>query len=167
MQLIKLSRVLMSVLMVATVSGCAHHNLMEAGEEYTSQGRYELAMQAYQKALKLEPDDQETMDRFYQSRDHFDQWLANVRQVADAAYSQSQQGKAMMLYGKIADATQDPAALARYNEIHRQMAANHQLYMQVEADPYLFGNGLGQEINGLTLVSSKKSVTSETSRVHM
>ncbi len=166
MQLIKLSRVLMSVLLVATVSGCAHQNLMEAGEDYTSQGRYELAMLSYQKALNLEPDDKETMDRFYQSRERFDQWLQNVRQAADAAYSQNHRGKAMLLFGKIADVTQDPTALARYNEIHQQMTARHQLYMQLEADPYLFGNHLGQGINGLALVHRSKGL-GETSRVHI
>ncbi len=167
MQLIKLSRVLMSVLLVATVSGCAHYNLMETGEDYSSQGRYELAMQAYQKALKLEPDDKETMDRFNQSRDRFDQWLTNVRQAADEAYSQDHRGKAMLLYGKIADTTQNPIALARYNEIHQQMAANHRLYIQLEKDPNLFGNDLGEEINGLTLVHGTQRPTLETSSVYI
>ncbi|OZG72625.1 hypothetical protein BTA51_13935 [Hahella sp. CCB-MM4] len=167
MQLIKLSRVLMSVLLVATVSGCAHHNLMEAGEDYTSQGRYELAMQAYQKALKLEPDDQETMDQFSQSRDRFNQWLTSVRQAADKSYAQDHRGKAMLLYGKIADATQDPTALTRYNEIHQEMADNHQLYIQLEKDPILFGNYLGEEINGLTLVHGSISHTPETSSVYI
>ena len=46
------------------VSGCAHKKLINAGDDYLSQGNYQHAVEKYKKALDEKPKDAKTLLKY-------------------------------------------------------------------------------------------------------
>jgi len=84
------------------VSGCAHKKLVSAGDDYLGQGKYQYAVEKYQKALKEKPNDAKTLDKYNQARALFDTWLNKLEFSAQQAEKNQHLAKAQLLYAKLA-----------------------------------------------------------------
>ncbi|WP_431686330.1 tetratricopeptide repeat protein [Hahella sp. NBU794] len=154
-------------LVALAVTGCAHRNLIKDGEEYYAQGRYELAVERYEEALKLKPNDKDTQNRLQQARRDFTAWLNQVRSAANTAYDRNNLGKAMLLYGKVAQATHEQSAWDRYNSAYQTIATQHQFRIKLDSDRRVFGDDLGYGVAGLQLVNKVNSKLGNEARVSM
>ncbi|ABC28717.1 protein containing tetratricopeptide repeat (TPR1, TPR2) [Hahella chejuensis KCTC 2396] len=154
-------------LVALAVTGCAHRNLIKDGEEYYAQGRYELAVEMYEEALKLKPNDKETQNRLQQARRDFTAWLNEVRRSANTAYDRNNLGKAMVLYGKVAQATHEQSAWDRYNSAYQTLATQHQFRIQLDSDRHIFGDDLGYGVAGLQIVKKANGKRDNEARVGM
>jgi len=83
-------------------SGCAHKKLVNAGDDYLTQGNYQYAVEKYQKALKEKPNDVKTLNKYNQAKALFETWLDKLEFSAQQAEKQQYLGKAQLLYAKLA-----------------------------------------------------------------
>jgi len=83
------------------LSGCAHKELINDGDDYISQGQYQLALERYQKALEVKPNDVKTKQKVAQTQRNFDLWLDQISAAAIQAEKDNLPAKAQILYAKL------------------------------------------------------------------
>lgn len=95
---------LVSILFLSTllISGCAHKKHIEAGDQYVQQGRYELAIRAYEEALNSRKNDKKTRQKLATAKTFFSEWLLQINQQALQAESNEQLEVALLLHAKLA-----------------------------------------------------------------
>jgi len=98
----RLLQFLILFLLLLITSGCSHKKLMNAGNDYFSQGQYQKAVEKYQKALLEQPHDEKTLAKLNQAKALFDGWLKQVEFSAQQAEQKHQFAKAQLLYSKLA-----------------------------------------------------------------
>jgi hypothetical protein len=98
----RLSQLPIIFLLLFIISGCAHKKLMNAGNDYLSQGKYQSAVEKYQKALREQPSDAKTLAKLKQAQALFNGWLEQVEFSAQQAEKNHQLAKAQLLYAKLA-----------------------------------------------------------------
>lgn len=84
------------------LSGCAHKELLNDGDDYIVQGQYQLALEKYQKALDVKPKDVKTKQKVAQAQRNFDLWLDQIAAAAIQAEHDNLPAKAQLLYAKLA-----------------------------------------------------------------
>ncbi len=156
-RILKILKSLPFILLFLVLSGCAHQNLMDDATDYLVQGRYELAVERYREALRLEPNNKETQRQLNQARQQLQTWLGKVKQAALQAQNERQQGKALILNAKLASLNHDQAALQNYNELYQNIKQKYQYQVVLSYPESLLGESLGYEIAGLQLVDQKSA----------
>ena len=136
------SKLLLSFIMVCGLSGCAHKNLIEDGQEFEQVGRYELAVQQYQRALELKPKDSKTRQKLAMAQQSLDFWLDDILRQADSAKAQGLDGRALILYSKVAQLRRDAHALAQYKSLHQQLKTQARYHLAIN-DSSQLGNNIG------------------------
>jgi len=144
------------------VTGCAHQRLSESANENLQQGRYELALQDYEQALALKPNNRQNLEGKLQAQRQLDLWLDRVQETADSAYARAEKGKALLLYAKIMELRNTPQAVRRYQSLLGEISEAQQLSLKLSGDAGIFGADFGASIPGLTLVSNAKAGESYT-----
>lgn len=133
-------------------TGCAHKKLIDAGENFNNQGRYELAVENYQNALSIEPDDAKTRKDLAFAQQQLDLWLDNILIQADIAKQKGLNGRALLLFSKLAKLRQDQYALNQYKQLHQQLADQARYTLAVNS-PKGLGNALGQSLADVQVIS--------------
>ena len=114
-------KTLFIILITVFLSGCAHKEFINDGDEYISQGQHQLALEKYQSALEVKPKDVKTQQKVKQAQALFDQWLDQVKIAAVQAENNNLTVKAQLLYAKLAKHRnnlhfkQKQLAMSRYN----------------------------------------------------
>lgn len=144
-----LSKITLLLVIAITLSGCAHQRFTKNANNHLQQGHYELAIQEFEKALNLKPDNQENQANYQMAREYMDIWLDSVKRAADKAYANNEPGKAMLLYGKLAEMRKDSESLERYQSLSTMLIQQHQLRVSLEFDPMVFGGDFARDIPGL------------------
>jgi len=111
------------------LSGCAHQNLMEDGEKFLQQGRYELAVQKYQRAVALSPQDEESQRMLKQAQKLYQGWLQTVIQAARKAEQSGLQGKALVLYAKAASTDYGREYFSQYQSMQQNLWSKSQFFV--------------------------------------
>ncbi len=83
------------------LSGCAHRELMNDGDDYISQGHYQLALERYLEALEVKPNDIKTQQKVAQAQRNFNLWLDRISVAAIQAEKDNLPAKAQILYAKL------------------------------------------------------------------
>ena len=145
-----MGQIILVSLTLVLASGCAHQRLVEDGEELTNKGRYELAVRKYKKALELKPKDHKTRQKLEQAQYELDLWRDNLLAEADNAKDAGLNGRAMLLYSKVAqlsshNSTISSEAISEYKALHKALKKQARYHLQV-TNPQSLGNSLGQQI---------------------
>lgn len=124
---------LASILIVFTlfISGCAHKRHIEAGDQFMQQGKYELAIRAYEEALNSRSRDKETRRKLSVAQNQFDQWLNNIAQLAQQAEANNQREVALLLHAKLANQGNYQSKQA-FNQLYSQVRPSivYHVYLQ-------------------------------------
>ncbi|MCO7224961.1 tetratricopeptide repeat protein [Pleionea sp. CnH1-48] len=138
------------------LTGCAHQRLMDSAQDNMLEGRYEEAVNQYQQALKLEPDDQKTRAKLAQAQTHYRQWLGEVKKLAVSAEKQGLKGKALLLHAKLAAAQYDQSSLQRYNQLYADLKQDTQFLTRLKYNQRLLQPELANGIAGLKVSTKAK-----------
>lgn len=137
-------------------TGCAHQQLVDAGEEFNQQGRYELAVEKYQKALELKPNDRKTQQDLTFAQDQLNFWLEELHAQADTAKQQGLNGRALLLYGKVAQLTRDNSTLNHYKALRKQL--REQNYYKIELQiPAQLSERIARNLANVRLINQADS----------
>ena len=114
--------ILLSILVFLTVlsSGCTHKRLINAGDDYLTQGQYQHAFEKYQRAMNEKPDNVETQQKFEQTKILFEGWLDKVERSAIKAEQNNDFAKAQILYSKLAKHRQTSFYRQKQRELYQQ-----------------------------------------------
>ena len=145
-------RVLFILLVGLVTTGCAHKDLIDAGEDYNRQGRYELAVVKYSKALELKPNNKKTREKLAIAQLQLDLWLDDLLLDADAAKQNGLEGRALLLYSKVAKLRKAPHALAQYKLLHQQLG-NDVRYKVAAQYPTTLGKNLGHRLKDIQIIN--------------
>jgi hypothetical protein len=130
------SKLVLVMIALGTLAGCAHQRLVDSAQDHLHQGRYELALREYDQALRQKPDHAKSQMGYRAAKHHLDAWLQNLQQAADHAYDNHQPGKALLLYGKLAQARGDSASLESYRELYSQLKQQYRLQVDLAFEAF-------------------------------
>jgi exonuclease VII small subunit len=136
------TKLLLTCIVAVALSGCAHKNLIEDGQQFEQAGRYEMAVEQYQKALELKPKDSKTRQKLALAQQSLDLWLDELLQQADTAKTRGLKGRALILYSKVAQLRRDAHALAQYKSLHQQLKSQARYRLAINS-PKALGNNIG------------------------
>ncbi len=155
MQTMKIAtpRILILLSAIVFLSGCAHQRLSDSANTNLQQGRYELALEDYNQALALKPNNRQNLEGQRQARQNLDLWLDTVHRAADRAYGNQEKGKALLLYAKIVQLRKVPQAIERYQSLLEDITQAQQLPLNASGNPQTFGPHFASSIPGLKLQS--------------
>jgi len=157
---ISTARQFILVIMIGLLTtGCAHKRLIDDGEDFDRAGRYELAVNKYKKALALKPKDSKTQKKLQIAQNALDNWLEQLLVKADTAFEQGLNGRAMVLYSKVAQLSDNPHALAQYKMLHKTLKDQARYHLLINA-PQQLGKNLGRQLADVTLVKQIDSQAS-------
>ncbi len=145
-------RVLFILFAGLVTTGCAHKDLIDAGEDYNRQGRYELAVAKYSKALELEPNNKKTRAKLNIAQLQLDLWLDDLLIEADAAKQNGLDGRALLLYSKVAKLRNEPDARGLYKQLHQQLG-NNVRYKVAAKYPATLGKNLGHRLKDIQIIN--------------
>jgi predicted nucleic acid-binding Zn-ribbon protein len=145
-------RVLFILLVGLVTTGCAHKELIDAGEDYNRQGRYELAVVKYSKALELKPNNKKTRAKLNIAQLQLDLWLDDLLIEADAAKQNGLDGRALLLYSKVAKLRNEPDARDQYKQLHQQLG-NDVRYKVAAQYPTTLGKNLGHRLKDIQVIN--------------
>ncbi|MFT4927848.1 MAG: hypothetical protein ACI8WB_003962 [Phenylobacterium sp.] len=137
-------------------TGCAHKQLIDAGEDHNRQGRYEQAVDQYQQALDLKPDDHATRQKLANAQQELDIWLDDVHTQANAAKRQGLDGRALLLFSKVAQLRRDQAAISQYKQLHQQLASQYRYKIAIDA-PATLGANLARTLPDVQVIAKTPS----------
>jgi len=138
------------------ISGCAHKEFINDGDDYISQGQHQLALEKYQKALKVKPKDVKTQQKVKQAQALFDLWLDKVEIAAVKAENNNSTAKAQLLYAKLAEhrdylhLKQKQLAMSHYN------LDNYGFKLKLDVTEAELNQSLGELENYVQLTDSIK-----------
>ena len=145
------TRALIIILATLLTLGCAHKQLIDEGEDLNQQGRYELAVQTYKKALALKPNDRKTQQLLSFAQGQLDDWLDSLLTQADSAKRQDLKGRALILYAKVAQLRRDQYSINQYKQLHNQLSANSRYKVSIKY-PSTLGANLGRQLKDIQVV---------------
>ena len=146
---IALRRLVLIVGIAFGLGACAHQRHTDNANDYLQEGRYELAVRDFQQALKLKPNNDDNRQRLKIAQAELDRWLAGVRAGANQAYQNQQQGKALLLYGKIVQLDSDSESLWRYQQLTDQLTRQHAMKVSLQYDSMLLGANFAEDLQGI------------------
>jgi len=153
---IKQQRIIFSLFAsVFFLSGCAHQNLVDAGQQFMNQQQFELAVDKFSAATKEEPDNQETAQQLILATDQLNAWANNLAQQAALAQQNQQLEKALLLYGKVFQITRSPAANSRYKALYLKLRAQSVLDVTLASKGIKIKPHQINEIDGLVLSTQR------------
>jgi len=155
---IAISRLALIVSIALGLGACAHQRHTDKANDYLQEGRYELAVNDFQQALQLKPNNRDNRQRLEIAQTELGRWLLKVRSSADAAYQNQQFGKALLLYGKIADLEGDSESLGRYQKLIDQLTRRYSMKLSVQYDSMLLGRNFAEDIQGIDLQQSQPAM---------
>lgn len=132
------------------LSGCAHKQLIDDGEQYQQAGRFEQAVKSYQQALSIKPNDKKTQQKLTTAQQALNLWLDKIYSAAQQAQSQNLPGRAMLLYSKIAQLRADQNAIAQYKKLHQQLIKQSRYHLHAQG-PSQFGDQFAARINNVII----------------
>jgi tetratricopeptide (TPR) repeat protein len=144
-------RCLFFIFSVLFTTGCAHKKLIDAAQDYAHQGRYEQAVEQYQKALDLKPNDNATQQKLADAQQKVDIWLDGIDAQAQTAKVQQLNGRALLLFAKVVQLRNDTNALAQYKKLHWQLTSQHRYKIQVDA-PTTLGKNLAHQLDDIQVI---------------
>jgi flagellar biosynthesis chaperone FliJ len=144
-------RILLVLFFALITTGCAHKNLVEEGGDLNRQGRYELAVEKYTKALALKPKDRKTQQDLAFAQGELNFWLDGVLAQADAAKQQGLDGRALLLYSKVAQLRHDQHSLNQYKQLHRQLSDQSKYKIAINY-PTTLGSNLGRSLSDVQVI---------------
>jgi len=118
-----IKNLLILFLSVALCSCGTNHKKL--GQDYSQQGRYELAVDSYRRALSKKPDNPELKAQLIHAQRMLERWAVDLRVAADRHYQLGHTGKALILYGKLASLESEPSTLAKYKQLKTQLLSEH------------------------------------------
>ena len=143
---------------VLTLSGCAHKQLIDDGEQHQQTGRYEQAINSYKQALKIKPNDKKTQQKLAIAQQALDVWLDNLHDAAQQAQAQNLPGRAMLLYSKIAQLRVDEAtgqsAIQHYKTLHQQLIKQSRYHLYAQG-PSQFGEQFAARISDVIITNDE------------
>jgi tetratricopeptide (TPR) repeat protein len=145
-------KALIIVLVTLFTTGCAHKQLIDEGEDFNRQGRYELAVDTYKKALELKPNNRKTQQLLSFAQGQLDNWLDDLLIQADLAKKQGLKGRALVLYSKVAQLRRDSYAINQYKQLHSQLSKTSRYQIAIKY-PNTLGSNLGQQLNDIQVIS--------------
>jgi hypothetical protein len=131
------------------LSGCAHKNYMEEGQKFAQTNQYEAAVEQFSLALNEEPDDVATKNQLNIAKKQLNNWAVALEPKADDAFSDNHLGKALLLYGKSAQITQNPYAVKRYKEIYATLRSQSMINANVLTNKLGISNVTLASIDGI------------------
>jgi hypothetical protein len=152
MSTISSCKLLLLIVCGLIATGCAHKKLLKAGESFNSQGRYELAIENYKNALSIEADDQETQKKLKLAQQQLDLWLDKILKQGDIAKQKGLDGRALLLYSKVAKIRHDQYALTQYKKLHQQLSSQTRYKLAIKKSHGL-GNNLAHSLTNVHLIS--------------
>lgn len=147
-----LIKYLFIILLTLVTTGCAHKELIDAAENFNRQGRYEQAVEQYQQALELKPDDNKTRQKLSDAQAQLDIWLDDVLSRAEAAKQDGLDGKALILFSKVAQLRRDQNALKQYKQLHQQLG-NQSRYKVAIQSPKTLGDNVGRTLTDVQVIN--------------
>jgi len=146
---VTLPRIALILSIVLGLGGCAHQRHTDSAKDYLQEGRYELAVDDFKRALKLKPNNTDNQQGLKMAQAGLDRWLLDVRSVAALAYKNQQLGKALLLYSKLVQLDSDSESLWRYQQLIDQLTQQHAMKLSLQYDSMLLGANFGEDIQGL------------------
>jgi len=134
------------------VSGCAHKNLVNSGNELMMQQQYELAVAKYRAASKEQPDNEKTKQQLRHAKAQLISWGQNLALQAQIAQENQQLEKALVLYAKAFQITRDPNSNQQYKALYKQLRNNTLLHVSINNKGVPIAPALIQATEGLHLV---------------
>lgn len=154
------SRFIVLGLFCLAAGGCAHKRLIEAGEDLNRQGRIELAVEKYKQALEIEPNDRETRQNLEMAQAQLDDWLDDIHRQAQNAEQRGLNGRALLLYGKVAQLRRDLNAHDSYKRLRSDISENayYKLALQI---PKGLNNNVARHIKNVRLIDKASGNANE------
>jgi len=135
------------------LSGCAHKELLNDGDDYITQGHYQLALEKYQKALEVKPKDVKTKQKVAQAQRNFDLWLDQILASAIEAEQNNKPAKAQLLYAKLAKHRNNLHFRQKRLQLSRQNIDDSGLKMQLVIKQPQLNQSLGELKNYISFVN--------------
>ena len=151
-------RLVLVVSIAFGLGACAHQRHTDNANDYLQEGRYELAVRDFQQALKLKPNNADNLQRLKIAQAELDRWLASVRAGAKQAYQNQQQGKALLLYGKIVQLDSDSESLWRYQQLIDQLTRQHAMKVSLQYDSMLLGANFAENLQGIQVLPGRSEM---------
>lgn len=137
------------------LSGCAHKNLVNAGQQLMTQQQYELAVAKFSAAANEQPENQETQQKLAHAKEQLNRWAVYIEQQAKHAEDSQQHEKALLLYAKAFQLTRSPTANQRYNDLHQRLKKKSMLSVSLSNEGIDVAPSVIHSIDGLILSTSK------------
>jgi len=146
---ITLPRIALIVSIALGLGGCAHQRHTDSAKDFLQEGRFELAVEDFRRALKLKPNNADNLQGLKIAEAGLARWLLDLRSSASLAYQNQQLGKALLLYGKLVQLDSDSESLWRYQQLTDQLTRQHALKLSLQYDSMLLGANFGENIQGV------------------
>lgn len=151
-QMIKSLTLVSIMALILGLGGCAQNKAVIAGDEYFKAGKYQLAVEAYSRAMPQEPDNEELHKKSIEALNRYHQSLDVLLIEAQKLEQQKKHGTAMFLYGKVASANYKASARTRYNQLKAQIRARNLYKLNASYDKKVFGKYFLQNKSNIQLV---------------
>lgn len=149
------------------LNGCTQTRLKNQGKSLLELGRYEEAKDKFEQVIKKNPEDESALAGREIASAELQSWIPIVQQKADLAYSKGQLGRALLLYGKVAQLTNNDNAVSRYRELYRQLRQSNLIHIKMSYPESTLGPGLGANISGLVMVPSGVELIQEGAQIEV
>jgi len=141
------------------MSGCAHRNLVDAGQQFMMQQQFELAVERFSAAAKEQPDNEDTAQQLARAKAQLNNWAANLEQQANLAETKQQSEKALLLYGKVVQLTRSPTANEHYKALYQQLRTDSMLVASLSSEGIDINPQLIHQTDGLLLSQETVATT--------
>jgi len=139
------------------LSGCAHQNLIDAGQQLMTHQQYELAVEKFSAALEEEPNDKATLTQLSQAQNSLTQWANNLETQAAIAKQNQQPEKALLLYAKAFEITRSPQANQQYKALYQQLREQSMINVRLDINSTSVSEQVIDAIDGLQLTSDQSA----------
>jgi tetratricopeptide (TPR) repeat protein len=147
------SKLTLTTLMVAALlTGCAQHQSITDGDKYLQAGQYELAVEQYNRATQLDPDDQKLKAKAQQARKQYHAALKRLQQEARAMEQAGRYSVALLLYGKVVSVDPHSSSNLRYQALRQKLVEQYIFRLKLAQDPQVFGRYFLQKQSNVKLV---------------
>lgn len=141
------------------LSGCAHKNFVDAGKELMVQQQYELAVEKFTDALQEQPDNEKTQQHLAQAQHHLDRWAKSLKQSAIQAEENQQREKALILFAKVLQLTQDKQANTNYKRLYEALRRSSMLPVTLSPKSLPINESLIASTDGLYISQQPHATT--------
>jgi len=157
----RLNVALLITFLVITLSGCTHKRLITAGDDYLTQGKYQQAVEKYQRALNNKPNDKKTIQKFNQASSLFEHWLDTLENAALLAEQEKLFGKATILYAKLATHRHDIKYKQKQRQFHQRNLEQYGLRIKLNIAQPELSQAFGQTLDNILFIDKSSNKTNE------